>query len=124
MAKTTQITIPPTQLSVGQHGPFTSGLLPSTLAGYQIDFTNDATWPASGDVITVTAEQSNDSGSTWAFDASITMAGGQWVTRQHQPTNTSGWSVQLDNQGSTTRKIRVRVNVLQACKLGATVSSV
>lgn len=124
MAKTTQITVPLTQLSVGSHGPFTSGLLPAALIGYQIDFTNDVTWPASGDVITVTTEVSNDSGSTWAFDASITMAGGNWVTRQGATTNTTGWSVSLDNQGSMTRKIRISFVNAQACKLGATISSV
>lgn len=124
MAKQTQITIPSTTLALGAHGPFTSGLLPSTLTGYVIDFTNDATWPAAGDVITVTVEQSNDSGSIWAFDASITMSGGQWKTRQGVPVNTSEWSVQLDNLGSATRKVRVKINVLQVCTLGATVSSV
>jgi len=124
MAKQTQITLPLTSLSAGSRGPFTSGILPSTLTGYQIDFTNDATWPPSGDVITVTVEQSNDSGSIWAFDASITMSGGQWKTRQGVPTNTVGWSVSLDNKGSATRKVRISLNVLQACTLGATVSSV
>jgi len=123
MAKTTQITIPLTALSAGAHGPFTSGLLPPALTGYELDFTNDATWPAAGDVIQVTVEQSNDNGQNWQFDASLTMGGGQWKTRQGVNTNTSGWSVSLDNQGSTTRKARISFNVLQACKLGVTLSS-
>lgn len=124
MAKTTQITVPPHLLSVGPLGPFTSGLLPSTLVGYQLDFTNTADWPAAGDVITATVEVSNDSGASWAFDASLTMAGGTWKTRQGADTNTTGWSVSLNNQGSATRKARISFNVLQACTLGVTLSSV
>lgn len=124
MAKQTQISIPLTALTVGAHGPFTSAALPSTLAGYVIDFTNDATWPASGDVVAFTVEVSNDNGSTWQFDASLTLAGGQWLTRQKVATNTAGWSVSIPATGSTTRKARVSLNVLQACTLGAVLSSV
>jgi hypothetical protein len=123
MTKTTQVNFPLTALPVGAHGPFASGLLPSTLAGYVVDLINDSSWPASGDVCKISVEQSNDSGSTWAFDASITLAGGVWKTRAGVTVNTSPWSVQFNNAGSATRKVRVTVNVLQACKLGATLSS-
>lgn len=124
MAKQSQTSFPLTALSVGSHGPFTSGLLPSTLAGYVIDLINDSSWPASGDVCTLTVEQSNDSGNSWAFDASVTLSGGQWKTKQGVPVNTSPWAVSLDNQGSITRRARISIDVLQACKLGATLSSV
>lgn len=122
--KTGQITVPLTQLSLGVHGPFTSGLLPSDLTGYTIDFTNDASWPASGDVISILIEESNDSGQSWLVDSALTIAGGQWKTRQGANTNTFGMSVSLQNQGSTTRKLRFTANVLQVCKLGAVLSSV
>ena len=123
--KVAQVSVPIRQFPVGQQGPFTTGLLPSALTGYQIDLQNDATWPASGDVVTLIIEQSNDSGQTWAFDASITVAGGQWFADRQRtiPTNTFPWLVELDNQGSTTRKVRLTANFLQACRLGATLSS-
>lgn len=124
MAKTTQITIPLTALSVGLHGPFSSGDLPSDLTGYAIDFQNDVTWPASGDVMTVQVDQSNDSGQTWDFVAAITPVGGQWVDRQGQPINTTYWNISLNNQGSMTRRVRVSLNVLQAFNLGIMVSSI
>jgi hypothetical protein len=123
MSEQSQISFPLTALTVGVHGPFTSGLLPSSLAAYSVDLINDSSWPASGDVCAITVEQSNNSGNTWAFDGSITLTGGQWKTRQGVNSNTSGWIVQFDNQGSATRKVRVTLNVLQACKLGATLSS-
>jgi len=123
-AKTTQLTIPLRTLTPGLKGPFTSGTLPAALSGYQIDFQNDGTWPTNGnDVCTITVEQSNDSGQSWVFDASVTLSGQAWTTKQGTVVNTIGWSVSLDNQGSTGRQIRVSVNVLQTCTLGATVSS-
>jgi hypothetical protein len=124
MAKATQITVPLTSLTVGQRGPFTSGLLPSNLTGYMLDLTNDATWPTSGDVLKISVEQSNDSGATWAFDASITLSAGPWRAKDGTVINTGVWSVGLQNQGSATRKIRVSMDVLQPCVLGAVVSSV
>lgn len=124
MPKTTQIPVPISLLAVGQHGPFTSGTLPADLTGYVIDFTNDNTWPAAGDVCVVTVEQSNDNGNTWAFDASIEISGGAWKDRQGNVVHTAPWSVSIDNKGSTTRKVRATVDVQQACRLGAVVSSV
>jgi len=125
MAKVTQITIPLTTLTVGTHGPFASGNLPSTLVGYQVDLINDATWPTSGgDAVQLVVEQSNDAGLTWAFDASITLTATAWTDRHGTVVNSSTWDVQLNNQGSTQRRVRVTANVSQVCKLGATVSSV
>lgn len=123
MAKQTQITFPLTTLTKGLKGPFNSGLLPPALTGYAIDFANDSSWPATGDVVTITVDVSNDGGQSWQFDASLTLAGGQWTTRQGAPINTAGWSVSIDNAGSTTRKARISLNVLQPCTLGATLSS-
>jgi hypothetical protein len=125
MAKQQQISIPVAPRAVNTFGPFTSGLLPAALVGYQVDFLNDATWPAAGNVVTATVEQSNDSGATWAFDASITLAGGPWFSDRAKtvPSNDAPWSVSLDNQGSATRKVRITIQVLQACGLGLNVSS-
>ncbi len=123
MSKTTQITIPLSSLPQGAFGPFASGGLPTTLVGYVIDFTNDVTWPASGDVISILIEVSTDNGVSWQFDASLTLSGGQWTNRQSQPINTASWNVTIPSS-ATTRRIRISGNVLQACKLGATVSSV
>jgi hypothetical protein len=124
MTKQAQASFPLTPLAIGVHGPFTSGLLPSTLAGYVVDLLNDASWPADGDVCTITVEQSNDSGITWAFDASITLAGGLWKTKAGVPVNAAPWAVSINNSGSTTRKVRATVAAIQACTLGATLSSV
>lgn len=124
-AKVTQITVPLTTLSVGIHGPFSSGDLPSTLVGYQVDLINDASWPTTGgDAVLLAVEQSNDGGQSWAFDASITLAAAAWADRHGAVVHTSTWDVQLDNQGATQRRVRITATVFQACKLGATVSSV
>src|SRR5690348_13525375 len=99
--KTQQITISLRAFPVGSQGPFTSGLLPADLTGYEFDFVNDATWPTNGqDVLTLTVEQSNDSGQSWEFDSQLTLAGIAWMNRQGQVIHTAGWSVSLDNQGS------------------------
>ena len=111
--------------SAGTYGPFASGNLPSTLVGYSLDFTNDATWPTDGsNVLTITVEQSNDAGSTWLFDASTTFTASPWHNRQGTVVNTSDWNVQLDNHGSTTRRVRVTFQLLQTAALGVTVSSI
>lgn len=124
MTKTTQINVPISNLAVGIRGPFTSGTLPADLTGYVIDFTNDNTWPASGEVCVVAIEQSNDNGNIWAFDASLSFSGGAWKDRQGNVVHTAPWSVSLDNKGSTTRRVRATVDVQQACRLGAVISSV
>lgn len=123
MAKQSQVTIPLTSLTVGPKGPFTSGTLPSTLSGYIVDLTNDTSWPAAGDVLTIKVEVSNDNGQSWQFDASMTLAGGAWTDRQGVTVHSSPWQVSIANTGSTTRKVRVSLNVLQPCTLGATLSS-
>lgn len=124
MAKITQITVPLGARTVGVHGPFTSGTLPTSLTGYDIVFTNDGTWPASGDVMTVTVELSTDNGATWpSIDAQITYSGGAWKTKAGVTVNSTDWTVSLSND-SPTRKARITFNFLQACNLGATLSSV
>lgn len=123
MSKQSQVSIPLSLITAGEHGPFTSGFLPTDLAGYIVDLQNDVTWPLSGDVCTITVEQSNDAGNTWIFDASITLVGGLWKTLKGLTINTASWNVQFDNQGSATRKVRARLTALQICTLGATLSS-
>lgn len=123
-SKLSQFSFPLTALAVGEHGPFTTALLPQSIAGYVIDLLNDPSWPADGEVCKITVEQSNDSGQSWVFDASITLAGGLWKTRQGVVVNATPWSVQFDNAGSTTRKVRAALSVTQACRLGATLSSI
>ena len=122
MAKTTQITIPLGPRSIGAAGPFTSATLPTTLLGYDLLFTNDSSWPASGDVVVITVDISADNGSSWQFDAQITYSGGPWKTKAGATVNTSDWVVQLQND-SPTRKVRITFNFLQACMLGVTLSS-
>ena len=124
VTKVAQLSIPIRQLSVGVHGPFTTGFLPSDLIGYEVDFQNDASWPVSGPVLTVLVEQSNDGG-PFVGDATMAFSGGPWFTDRAKtiPTNTSSWPVPLDNQGSATRQVQITVNVLQTCNLGATISS-
>lgn len=125
MAKQSQVTIPLGPLSVGTFGPFTSPSLPSTLSGYVVDFTNDSSWPATGDVLKIQIDISNDNGGSWQFDASVTFAGGTWKTRDGLTTvNSTIWNVSINNTGSSTRKMRVTMTVMQACTLGATFSSV
>lgn len=123
MAKQTQITIPLTSLPAGPRGPFASGTLPAALSGYQVDFTNDASWPAAGDVLTVSVDVSPDNGQTWRFDASITLSGGHWKDQQGVAVNTAAWNVSVPGIGSSTRKMRVTLTVAQPCTLGATIST-
>lgn len=121
--KTTQIAIPLTVLNtLGLVGPFTSGTLPASISGYQVDFINDSSWPSSGDVIKITVDLSNDNGQSWQFDASITFSGGTWRARGGAATNTSEWDVSI-SQASPTRKVRFTLDVFQVCTLGATLSS-
>jgi len=124
VAKQSQVSFPLTTLSAGSVvGPLTTEILPSTLAVYVVDLSNDESWPASGDVCTILVEQSNDSGNTWALDSSVTLAGGAWKTRAGATMNAIPLSVSFDNAGSATRELRLTVKVIQDCTLGATLSS-
>lgn len=119
------ITVPLTALTVKSYGPFVSGVLPSTLAGYSIEITNDASWPTNGkDAFTLVVEQSNDSGATWVFDASATFVALPFKDRQGAIINSATWWVSLANEGSTTRKVRISAKVLQACSLGFVVTDI
>jgi len=127
-AKTQQFSVPMTSLSVGVHGPFSSGNLPTQLQGYIVDLQNDATWPV-GDpanpqpVVRLDVEVSTDAGQTWVSDASITLADQPWQNRDKTPTNISEWNVSLPTDDLTGRRARLTVTVSIACRLGATFSS-
>jgi len=131
LAKIQQFTIPLTSWSVGVHGPVSSGNLPTSLNGYEIDLQNDATWPV-GDpanpktVCQFIIEASVDAGQTWSPDAQFNFGDQGWVTKEGgviTPTNTAVCEVSLPSDQVTTRRVRVTLNVLIACRLGAVVSS-
>lgn len=119
-----QFSVPLATRTPGTYGPFASGNLPSNLVGYSLAFVNDATWPTDGsNVLLVTVEQSNDAGNTWAFDASINLTADPWTDRAGNVIHTANWNVGLDNQGSTTRRVRATFQLFQTATLGVTVSS-
>lgn len=120
MARTTQITVPQTALTVGPKGPFTSGTLPSGSTEFIVTTTPLASaWPASGDVISLTLEESPDNGVTWQFSASQTLSGGQWLDKSGAVMPSDTWITTFMFAGAG-RKIRLSANVLQACTLAAT----
>lgn len=115
---TTLITIPQTDLTVGTIGPFVSPRLPVNISLYTVSLTGTA-WPASGDVLKVTLERSDDDGATWNFDAS---AQGSFRDKAGNPPNNALWRIGMPVDGVTTRRLRATIEVLQPCTLSASVS--
>ena len=114
------ITIPQTALPVSSIGPFVSPVLDPNIKGYVVNLTG-VVWPAAGDVLKVTLERSDDNGASWRFDAS---AQGSFRAKDGSAPLNAAWSVSMPQDGITTRKLRATIDVLQACTLTASVSSV
>ena len=115
------VTIPVQSLSPGTLGPF-SAAMPNAPANWVVTFTKGASWPASGKVMDVLMEESNDNGSNWQFSASLDLSGGPWKDRAGNTVTVSAWSTTPLFRSATAR-VRVRFDVAQACQLGATVST-
>jgi hypothetical protein len=119
----TLITVAQTALPVGSR-QFTSPTLLVDILGYRADITPvPVLWPASGDVLTVRVEISFDDGATWRFDASWTLGGGVWKDKNGNTLLTATLNVSLPQDGITTKKLRLNLDVLQACTVGGTLSS-
>lgn len=115
---TTLIAIPQTALQIGPIGPFVSPRLPVDIPLYTVSLTG-VVWPASGDVLKVTLERSDDDGVTWKFDAS---AQGSFRDKAGNPPNNALWRIGMPVDGVTTRRLRATIEVLQPCTLIASVS--
>ena len=123
MTTTVEATIAFGDQPVGQVGPVVTPNLPSDCVAYQVNFTNDSTWPTNGqDVLEATTEVSWDGGSTWTLDAQVVLSGQGWVDRHGNPINTSGWNVGWDDSGTTQAQLRLTLNMLQECNFGAALS--
>src|SRR5258706_13245538 len=114
---TVLISIAPTSLPVGRIGPFEAAL-PNAPGNWNVTFTKGAVWPASGQVVLATIEESNDNGASWQFSASIDFVGGIWKDRSGATVLTSGWSTTPLYRGPAAR-IRITIDVSQPCILGA-----
>jgi hypothetical protein len=114
------ITIAQTALLVGTPlGPLVSPALPANSLSYTVSVTG-VVWPVSGDVLKVIIERSDDNGTTWRFDASHQ---GSWRDKLGAVPTNAFWRVVLPQDGIATRKLRVTLEVFQACTLAASVSS-
>lgn len=119
----TQVTIPQTALAVGTHGPFTTPVIPSNVSRFVVNITK-VVWPAdgAGDVMTLTVEESNDGGATWRFSASDTWAGGLTTPKGGgAPILTDWWVTDLLFPNQPNCKLRLTLQVLQACTVSGTV---
>lgn len=117
----TLLTVPVASRVVGRLGPF-SVAMPSAPAFWTILFTKGATWPAAGEVLRVTVEESQNGGGTWEFSAGTDFTGGLWRNRAGQTISTATWVTTPMYRGANCR-IRVTIDVKQACHIGATVSA-
>jgi hypothetical protein len=120
--RTTQISISERALSVGTFGPFTSALLPASITQFIVELTpTPASWPASGEVLTLSIDESADGGTTWAFSASCSFNGGVQHDKQGNVMLTIPWVTTLMYTAGS-RKIRLTATVVQACRAAATLS--
>lgn len=110
-------------MSVGTYGPFTSGDLPNTATHFLVDITK-VIWPpdGAGEVMTLIVEESNDGGQSWQLRASDTWCGGLTYPKGGGPPMLTDWltgDMRYPKQGG---KIRLTLQVLQACTISGTVS--
>jgi hypothetical protein len=118
------LTSPVSQLG-GSHGPFESTTdLPADVRGYLITFTKADPWPTKGDIVRVVVEFSPNGGADWFFDASITLAAGEWRDPQGNPSNQAVWHVSLPGGCTKHRRARISYEALQPCALGLALESV
>lgn len=121
-AQTVITQLPSTTLQPGTYTR-TSGTIGQNVSGYTLTVTKDA-WPASGAVMTIKAQRSDDNGTTWRDDVSMTL----WAPiinnrKTGQPITTETLTLTLPQDGNTTRKLRLIVTVLQVCTISAALST-
>jgi hypothetical protein len=97
--------------------------MPDNVAGsWTVGFTKGALWPASGSVLSVSIEESRDAGASWQFSAGLTLGGGDWKDRAGNVITTGSWVTTPMYRGTGCR-IRLTIDVAQACDIGATMSA-
>ena len=117
------LVVPPTALSPGTLGPVESPLLDPAATKFVV-VTTPVVWPVSGDVLKLTVEESQDGGATYRFSAGNSLAavdGGIGLKKDGTPLLFDTWTTTFMFAGAS-RKLRLTLEVLQACTVGATVS--
>jgi hypothetical protein len=71
-------------------------------------------------VVKIIIEESKDDGASYQFSASLTLGGGPWKDRHGNATLENSWDTSVMYPGGL---IRVTANILQQCRLGATVET-
>lgn len=111
---------PPVALLPGRIGPLEAAI-PNAVGNWTVEFTK-VLWPLSGPVLVVTIEESKNNGETWEFSASIDLTGGAWKDRSGATVLTARWSTSPLYRDPNAR-IRITMDISQACTLGAVVSN-
>lgn len=114
------ISFPLVTLNPSRIGPLEADF-PNASGNWRVDFTKGL-WPASGPVLLATVEESKNGGATWEFSASLDLTGGPWKDRSGATVLTSSWSTTPLYRDPNAR-VRVTIDIVQACALGATVSA-
>lgn len=118
MALTPVITIVAAPLIIGTAGAVESSILdPSATKAVVVTTPTALAWPASGAVVKLIVEESNDGGENYRFSASNTLSGGVWNDRLGGILAFDTWTTTLMFSGSN-RKIRLTLDVLQPCTVG------
>lgn len=114
------VTIAPVALVVGTLGPVESGVL-DPAATKLVVVTTPVVWPLGGAVVKLTVDESSDGGASYRFSASNTLSGGVWHDKLGGVLASDTWTTTLMFAGAN-RKLRLSLDVLQACTVGATAS--
>lgn len=116
------VTIAPTALLPGVLGPVESGILDPAATKFVVVTTPTALlWPASGEVLRLTVEESQN-GSPFRFSASNPLSGGVWRNRDGSIMASDTWTTDFMFVGAN-RRIRLTLQVFQACTVGAVAST-
>src|SRR6267143_6514049 len=114
------VTIAPVALLVGTFGPVESAIIDPAATKFVV-VTTPVVWPLSGDVLKLTVDESQDGGATWRFSAANSLSGGVWHDKLGGILASDTWTTTFMFAGAN-RKLRLSLDVLQACTVGATAS--